>query len=145
MFCVKCFHPGTKTSNSRPHKKTSSVWRRRHCTHCGHTFTTDERPRTELSIVVNPDSHGSSTSYSLSKLCVSISNAFTHDRHNGALSALDLATTVTTIIGTQHNSPSITPEEISAYTHSVLERFDTKAALQYGLSHGLLAAPTRRR
>jgi transcriptional regulator NrdR family protein len=144
MICVKCHNPSTTVTNSRPHKKTSSIWRRRNCNNCGYTFTTEEHPKIELTVIVNGFDTPSS-SYSLSKLSVSLARAFTHDIDLGARSALDLATTITTTISSEHNSPTITPTEIARYAHIILERFDQRAGLQYGLAHHIVAPPSRKR
>jgi transcriptional repressor NrdR len=52
MFCVKCFHPKTTVTNSRPSKKNASVWRRRHCPNCGTTWTTRETVSLEEYVTV---------------------------------------------------------------------------------------------
>ena len=42
MECPYCRNILTEVINSRPTKKSTQIWRRRKCTHCGEIFTTHE-------------------------------------------------------------------------------------------------------
>ncbi|MBL8159974.1 hypothetical protein JNJ66_05965 [Candidatus Saccharibacteria bacterium] len=44
MRCLACDNTKLETTNSRKHPRETRVWRRRHCTTCGLTFTTHELP-----------------------------------------------------------------------------------------------------
>jgi transcriptional regulator NrdR family protein len=131
----------TRVTNSRPNKKRPSVWRRRQCQACHAIFTTHERP----SLADNKPIHlsdGTTDTFNLGKLIISIAQAFTHTPQTAQYSALWLAQTVEDALSTEHQI--ITPAEIEATTHQVLKRFDEAAALQYAIKHQLLTSTRRR-
>lgn len=131
----------TKVTNSRPSKKHPDVWRRRQCQKCHATFTTHERP----SLADNKPVHlpdGTTDTFNLGKLILSIAQAFTHAPGTAQYNALWLAQTVEDALSTEHQT--ITPAEIEATTHHVLKRFDEAAALQYAIKHQLLTSTRRR-
>ena len=141
MFCINCFYKKTNVTNSRPHKKSPSVWRRRRCSECGAIFTTTERPSLADNTSVSlPD--GSSDTFSLSRLTISIAASFTHSPEKAKYDSLWLAQTAEDILSTEHTI--ITPDEITATVHQVLKRFDELAAIQYAARHKLLTATRRR-
>lgn len=141
MFCINCFHTNTQVTNSRPHKKQPSVWRRRSCKNCGTVFTTYERPsladNTPISL---PDNQ--SDTFNLGKLILSIARSFTHSPSEGEYIALWLAQTVEDTLSTQRQV--ITPDDITATTHQVLKQFDELAAVQYAARHNLISSTRRR-
>ena len=143
MFCINCFHTNTSVTNSRPHKKQPSVWRRRKCNNCGTLFTTIERPSLADTALITSSS-GEASPFNLGKLIISIANAFSHTPSEGNLHALWLAQTVESTLATQVQS--LTPEDIEAVTHQVLKQFDEIAAVQYAAKHQLIvSASTKRR
>jgi transcriptional repressor NrdR len=144
MFCINCFHENTSVTNSRPHKKQPSVWRRRRCSACGTVFSTLERPSlTEGTQVHYVD--GSVEPFNLGQLIISINQAFSHQPHEGIKYALWLAQTVETTLSTQHRGV-LSAEDIEAVTHNVLEKFDKMAAIQYAAKQQLIvSASTKRR
>ena len=144
MFCIKCFHPSTQVSNSRPHKKNASVWRRRTCPNCGHVFTTDERPRLAHSQQVWHSGSATSDPFNPGVLLVSIATAFGHDPQHGNHVAWDITETVIQTLAVEHPE-SLSSDDIAAVTHQVLDRYDKKAGMQYGLQHELLTAGSRKR
>ena len=77
MICIKC-SSDTKVTNSRPHKKTPSVWRRRECKACGTVFTTSETvaDTTYQFTIKSPDD--SKTDFSLPRLMLSIAPTLSH-------------------------------------------------------------------
>ncbi len=142
MNCINCFHENTSVTNSRQHKKDSSVWRRRQCKKCLAIFTTLERPSTPRDLRVLNTNHNQSHPFNLSILTISIAQAFQHSPEEGRNHALDLAESVAAFIVTQHKQPAT--DDIAAATHDVLKRFDEIAALQYAASHGLITSAKRR-
>lgn len=144
MFCIKCLNPTTQVTNSRPHKKAAGVWRRRHCTKCGQTFTTDERPRIKDTQAVWSPTNGDSLAFNPGLLLISISEAFGHDPIHGKNIAWDLMETVTQIL-TLKFPDTLSTDDITTVTHQVLERYDRRAGLQYGLQHNLLSQKAIRR
>lgn len=141
MICINCFHPRTDVTNSRPHKKRSSVWRRRHCPKCGSVFTSVERP----SLIDNRKvslPNNINEPFSLSKLTISISGAFTHNPKRAAYDSLWLAQSVEETLSS--DSTVITPDDIAAVTHQALKNYDELAAVQYAARHHLIVAARRR-
>jgi len=141
MFCVNCFHPSTAVSNSRPNKKQPLIWRRRRCSNCDMTFTTYERP----SLSDNKPVHrlnGTTDTFSLGKLIVSISRAFTHMPADAGRNSQWLAQTVEDILSTQYKT--ISTEDIEVVTHQTLKRFDELAAVQYAAQHRLISSTKKR-
>jgi transcriptional repressor NrdR len=141
MFCINCFHTNTSVSNSRPNKKQPQVWRRRTCPVCHSAFTTYERP----SLADNKPialTDGSTDTFNLGRLILSISKAFTHSPNDARYNSLWLAQTVEDTLSTQRET--ITPEDIEAMTHQVLKKFDELAAVQYAAQHQLISSTRKR-
>ena len=141
MFCINCFNHTTNVTNSRPHKKQPQIWRRRHCSKCGTTFTTHERPSLADNKPISlPD--GSSDNFNIGKLILSIAKSFTHSPEEAQYNALWLAQTVEDTLSTQRKI--ITPEDIEATTHQALKKFDELSAVQYAAQHHLISSVRRR-
>lgn len=141
MFCINCFHKNTSVTNSRPNKKQPQVWRRRACSNCHSTFTTYERPSlADNKPITLPN--GSTDTFNLGKLILSISKAFTHSPSDAQYNALWLAQTVEDTLSTERQT--ITPEDIAATTHQVLKKFDELAAVQYAAQHQLISSTRKR-
>ena len=134
MFCIYCFHKGTRVSNSRPHKKQPSVWRRRTCQHCKRTFTTTEQPSLDGVAVYHGRHH---TPFNIGQLTISIAAAFQHRPEHGKQQAYWLARSVETWLATEHQH--ITTDDVEAATHQILQRYDNLAALQYAAQHQHIA------
>ncbi len=141
MFCVNCFHSFTRVTNTRPHKKHPSVWRRRSCAECHSTFTTYERPSLADNKKINLPT-GETISFNLGKLVISIANAFTHQPDEAKYHSLWLAQTVEDSLSTEY--PVVTTDDIAAVTHQTLKQFDELAAIQYAARHGLIASTRKR-
>ena len=144
MFCIKCGHKETQVTNSRGHKKTAEVWRRRHCVVCGNTITTIEKPTLGKAIRVYSPRLNKSTPFSLGKLVHSISHSFTHDESLGIDSSVWLAETVVAKLAPAPDG-IVTTISICQQTYDTLSHFDTTAAAQYGLRHGLINTTKLRR
>lgn len=141
MFCVNCFHRTTRVTNSRPHKKSPSVWRRRSCENCGTIFTTIERPSlADNKKIALPG--GATDTFNLGRLVISIASSFTHAPEKADYDSIWLAQTVEDILSTQY--AVITPDDIAVVTHQTLKSFDELAAIQYAAKHGLIASTKRR-
>jgi transcriptional repressor NrdR len=140
MFCIYCFHEDTSVSNSRPHKKRPSVWRRRKCSRCKKSFTTLEQPQLGGR---NIHTKNGPVPFNIGRLTVSIANAFAHDPLTGKEQAYWLAQSVEATLASEH--PQITLQEIEAITHQTLKRFDEVAATQYALKHQLIVSASKRR
>jgi transcriptional repressor NrdR len=140
MFCINCYHSSTQVTNSRPHKKQPLVWRRRHCTACGDTFTTHERPSLRDNMVITGPS--GSEPFNLGKLILSIARAFLHSERDAQYSSLWIAKTVEDTISTQLKA--VTTSNIATITYQALKHFDEVAAVQYGAQHKLIGSAKRR-
>ncbi|MDB5168261.1 MAG: hypothetical protein JWO55_519 [Candidatus Saccharibacteria bacterium] len=141
MFCINCFHKNTSVANSRPNKKQPQVWRRRTCSQCQSTFTTYERPSLADNKPIDL-SDGSTDTFNLGKLILSISKAFTHSPDGAQYNALWLAQTVEDTLSIERQT--ITPEDIAATTHQTLKKFDELAAVQYAAQHQLISSTRKR-
>lgn len=142
MICVYCLSQKTSTPNSRPHKKTPQVWRRRHCSTCGHTFTTYERPSLEDIPFQNND--GRPIRFSPGKLIVSIHRALVRIQ-DAADASYELARTVEQRLITRYDvSLPLTVSAIADETYHTLRQFDELSALQYGAQHGIIVSTRRR-
>jgi len=141
MFCVNCFYKNTSVTNSRPHKKQPSIWRRRKCPTCGTVFTTYERPSLADNKPVHLE-HGKTEEFNLGKLTLSIAQSLAHLPREAEYNALWLAQTVEDTLSTE--CEIVTPEEIAATTHATLRRYDELAAIQYAAKHYLITSARRR-
>lgn len=143
MLCPICQRPSTDVVNSRPHKKRSSVWRRRNCSSCDTTFTTTESPRIEWRVRYDT---GSVAPLNKGILIVSIARSFQHDPHAGAEAASDLADTIIDTCTEHVDDTQLLPaSKLAALTHRALEHFDYNAGLAYAIQHNLSIARKKRR
>jgi transcriptional regulator NrdR family protein len=141
MFCINCFHENTSVANSRAHKKKPSVWRRRHCNACGTVFTTIELPSLANGRLVHT-SRSQTDNFNIGRLIISISEAFSHAPDEGKRHALALAQTIEMTLASQVKH--ITPPDIEAVAHQVLQKFDPLAAVQYAAKHQLIVSVKKR-
>lgn len=143
MICIKC-SADTSVTNSRPHKKTPSVWRRRQCKACGTVFTTNElvADDTHRLTVQQPD--GSAIDFSFPRLMVSIYQNLGHrPSASNADEAYWLAQTVAQTIQASATD-TLTHAALSAVTHETIAHFDATAGLSYGVRHGILHTSDQR-
>lgn len=142
MICVYCLNKKTTIPNSRPHKKAPQVWRRRHCSTCGQTFTTYERP--SLEDITLLDNEKVSRQFSLGILTVSIAGSLIATKDTGAV-AYELARTVELRLITRYDiALPITVSAIADETYRTLKHYDELSAVQYGMQHGIIASIRRR-
>lgn len=141
MFCLNCFHTNTAVTNSRPHKKRPQIWRRRTCPKCQTVFTTYERPSLAENKPISL-ADGSTDTFNLGKLILSIARAFTHAPQEAEYNALWIAQTVEETLSAERTV--LTPEDIEAATHQTLKHFDELAAIQYAAQHQLISSTRKR-
>lgn len=141
MFCIKCHSPDTKVTNSRPHKKRASIWRRRGCSSCGAVFTTSETVATEGLLRVR-DTRAASAPFSIGRLIMSIAPMLTQ-RSSAADDAYWLATTAYEQALASVDE-EISPQALAQIVFTVIERYDSTAALKYALDHKLTRLPASR-
>ena len=137
MVCPNCFHVKTSVVNSRPHKKQSSIWRRRLCPKCSYSFTSYESPSLIKNKLVHT-SNGKTDLFNLGILIVSIYESFSHDQDKGSRDCYWLADTIMQLL--QSQVEHLTTDEIAALTHKTLLSYDKIAGLQYAVRHQLLTS-----
>lgn len=142
MICIYCLHKKTSTPNSRPHKKSSQVWRRRHCQQCNRTFTTYERPSLEDITIISADNI--KTQFSLGRLTISLHNSLLSQK-DPATTSYDLAQTIELHLLQRYDiTTPITSSAIADEAYRTLRRYDELCGMQYGATHGLIASIRRR-
>ena len=143
MICIKC-SSDTKVTNSRPHKKTPSVWRRRECKACGTVFTTSEVVADNMYQFTVSSPSGSTHDFSLPRLMLSIVPALGHRKTDSlADESYWLAQTVAQTIQATATD-TVSAEALAEETYVTLSFFDATAGLQYGARHGLIKNTAQR-
>jgi transcriptional repressor NrdR len=136
MICHKCLHTRTRVTNSRVHKKTAQVWRRRYCEKCGSTFTTYERLALSDEITVK-NKNGEIQPFNSGILIIDLFDALERSDTNPAANAYWLARSIEDDIAVFQADP-ITTDRIKQLSHDTLSRFNTLAGIQYAAKHKLL-------
>lgn len=133
---VKCIYcqSETRVTNSRPQKRTNSVWRRRTCLNCGTTFTSVET--VELGGNISVKSKERLEAFKRDKLFVSVFDSLRHRK-----TALEDATALTDTIIYKllpfMNDATLEKHLVIRITLDCLRRFDTVAATHYVAFHPL--------
>jgi transcriptional repressor NrdR len=133
-MCMNCIYCGGDTSveNSRPQKRSNSVWRRRECKLCGVIFTSNESLDLSGSIIVK--SAGLSEPFSRDKLFTSIHDSLKH-RKSPVSDATALTDTILRQVLTLVTSPEVQKQQIATICHKTLLNFDKAAATHYAAFH----------
>lgn len=131
MVCPYC---GSKlaVSNSRPQKRTNSVWRRRHCPQCHNVFTSIEQIDPVYAWVYQ-GSKKAPESFQRDILFISVYEALKH-RKTADRDATALTETIIRQLS-RDGYPIKKRAAIVAATHGVLARFDQAAAIHYQAYH----------
>jgi transcriptional regulator NrdR family protein len=132
MICTKCFHGKTQVTNSRPHKTSPSIWRRRQCLKCSHIFTTLETPDTSEAATI------SGKPFSAPRLTVSLAGYLSHRGNEAPDDASWLVATVQQLMWAEHKK-KLTSRELVDMVYPILDRFDAIAGLRYATEHGLIS------
>ena len=143
MQCFYCNHPKTQVVNSRGNAKRPFIWRRRRCTACKQVFTTHETVAfTQMPAVTDPQT---STKSSLDAFRLALSIVPFIDPSQPPNDAYELSKTAIEQIlhHYQHlnGTESLTPKIIAEETYTVLKRFNTHTAMQYGLKYRVIDLP----
>ena len=139
MVCTYCGSE-TQVINSRPQKRTNSVWRRRKCTACGRIFSTSEQVDYEKSWVVQYwDAKAKKTSqpqpFVRDKLLMSVHASLGH-RPTALSDALGLTKTIIGTLGKMVDQDGVLQSvAIATITVDTLQRFDNVAATMYQAYH----------
>lgn len=127
MICINCSHPKTSVTNSRPHKTTPSVWRRRQCTKCHTLVTTYERIDVADQLLIQ------GRPFSMAKLTVNLFK-YLPQSSSQADEALALAQTIGESLLLDKRQ-EVTTVALTERIWSTLSRYNTKSGLKYGLDY----------
>lgn len=135
MVCLYCGHD-TQVVNSRPQKRTNSIWRRRKCVSCGNITTSIESIDYSQALRVRRTISGSSilAPFERDLLLLSIHDSLRH-RPTAPADATALTTTIITRLHPLIEHAIIEREHIIAVAADVLEKFDPVAATHYQAFH----------
>jgi transcriptional repressor NrdR len=134
MVCTYCWSE-THVINSRPQKRTNSVWRRRKCISCGRVFSTSEVVDYEKSWVVQYSSAKRPSGFVRDKLLMSVHASLGH-RPTALPDALGLTKTIIGNLGKMVDHKGVLESvAIVSTTLDVLKRFDKVAATVYQAYH----------
>lgn len=131
MVCIYC-NGSTQVTNSRPQKRTNTVWRRRQCLQCKTVFSTIEAADTSLSITVRKNKQ--LEPFLRDHLFISVYDSLRH-RKSALADATSLTNTMLTTIYQLAEAAVIDRDVIVTVCATVLERFDTIAATHYRAFH----------
>jgi transcriptional repressor NrdR len=132
MVCIYCGSE-TDVTNSRPQKRSNSVWRRRQCKACGSIFSTAEHVDYEKSIVVQ-SVDGSLSPFLRDKLFASIFRSCQH-RPTALQDTIGLTHTVMTKIWKLSTNGQLKATTVAMITYQTLQHFDQPAAVSYQAFH----------
>lgn len=133
MVCPYC---ETKliVSNSRPQKRTNSVWRRRSCPNCLNIFTTVEQIDPVQAWLFQTSSKASEP-FQRDVLFISVYESLRH-RKTADTDATALTATIISHLN-RDPYPIKLRKQVVHLTHQVLEHFDQAAATAYQAYHPL--------
>lgn len=135
MVCVYCGSE-TRVVNSRPQKRSNSIWRRRKCTSCKVTFSSSEHADYESLLVVH-DATSHIVPFERDALFLSVYDACRH-RKTATKDATALTDTVVSTLSSLHKNQGILESnDIIQTVSSVLEKFDKVAYVHYTAFHSL--------
>lgn len=127
---------GTQVINSRPQKRTNTVWRRRRCVACNSLITTEEAPRYETALMIEMPS-GSLEPFMRDILLISVYKSLAHRKS----AAADATALTKTLLGSLQRDAGkaaiLTKPELISLVAACLDRFDSAAGSHYRAYHPL--------
>lgn len=135
MVCIYC-QSETQVTNSRPQKRTNSVWRRRHCLNCHTVFSTEEHVDMTKSIVVRKAPE-QLEAFQRDVLFISVYVSVRH-RKSALTDATGLTDTITSKILILQRNGIVETADIIRCTYDTLRLFDEAAAVHYQAYHPLV-------
>lgn len=149
MFCINCYNSDTKVTNSRPHKKQPSIWRRRHCQHCGHTFTTLEFPDLAGILQLCDSQTGRLKTYEKGELLLSLATAL-QSAGGQPSDAYWLTETIEQqalayLRDHKDSIKALETDRLRDIAYEVLSAYHGVAGLSYGASHGIVQTGSQKR
>lgn len=134
MRCIYCLRGRTSVTNSREARGSLATWRRRHCSHCGKTFTTTETAQGSNLFVVKRTGRRQRFVYEklLASLLAAIGARKNRDSGDDAILARDLAARVVAqMIASLPENRSVPTSAIIGYAHAALAEADQAYADYY--------------
>lgn len=133
---MECIYCGSATSvvNSRPQKRSNSIWRRRKCLRCGAIFTSRESIDLSGALALQKQKSGQLQPFSKDKLLISIYESCRH-RPNGSDDSAHLTQTIIDRALPLAGSGAIKQDDLIAIAIATLESFDKTAAAVYKAYH----------
>ena len=132
MNCVFC-QGDTSVENSRPQKRTNSIWRRRQCKKCQAVFSTQESVDYEQSFVYQTAT-GDLEPFQRDKLFLSVYESLKH-RKTATEDAKALTSTIMNKLVLKQKQANIDRKLIIECVTVVLKRFDKIALTHYRAFH----------
>ena len=135
MVCLYCGHD-TQVVNSRPQKRSNSIWRRRKCVSCGTVTTSIETIDYTQALRVRRTTSSKPTlePFDRDKLLISLYESLRH-RPAAIQDASALTTTIITRLHPMIEQAIVEREYIIAIAADVLEKFDKVACVHYQAFH----------
>lgn len=131
MVCIYCSNE-TAVVNSRPQKRTNTIWRRRQCQDCQAVFTTSEAIDLEKSLVV-ASSKGFAP-FLRDRLFIDVYESLKH-RKTALEDATALTGTIISQVLAESSVGSFDKQELLKTVVEVLRRFDKVAAMHFEAYH----------
>lgn len=132
MVCIHC-GGNTHVFNSRPQKRTNTVWRRRQCLNCGSVISTCESADLAAAVRVL-DSKGALTPFLRDKLLLSLYKSLGH-RSTALTDAGALTATIITKVTPLAQDGALSSQATRQAATVALNRFDKVAAAHYLAFH----------
>jgi transcriptional repressor NrdR len=131
MVCIYCCAE-TRVVNSRLQKRVNAIWRRRTCTACGTTFTTNEQADLTRGLMVK--GYAELRPFNRDALFLSIYKSCEH-REKVLTEAAALCEIIISQLVPQQQQGTIERNIITSTTLLALQRFDKTAATVYDAFH----------
>lgn len=133
MVCIYCCGT-TQVSNSRPQKRTNTVWRRRRCNTCSAVFTSEESAQYDAAWLVTQPS-GAVEPFSRDRLLISLHKSLGHRKTAIADAGGLVDTVIKKLLADSRSNGTIDVTRIVQIVLVALNRFDKAAASHYQAFH----------
>lgn len=135
MVCIYC-GSATSVTNSRPQKRSNSIWRRRRCTACGAVFTTNEAADYSSALLIQGNTQAPEP-FLRDKLFISLLDALRKQPEPFSAASELTHTIISKLLDRQLAAADrpISKADIIATAQEVLKRFDKTVHLRYSAEH----------
>lgn len=134
MVCLYCASKLT-VSNSRPQRRTNTIWRRRACPNCQAIFTSIEQINPTDTLLFQT-ALGTVEPFSRDVLFISVHDALKH-RKTAVNDATHLTDTIIKQILPENRAATLLRVDVVARAAAILARFDKAAGVHYQAYHPL--------